>query len=246
MKKLEPKILLLDIETSYNIATTWTKWNPSMRVLKDKSIMCIAYKFLGDKNTKIISITENETLFKTDPFLDKEVIEKFIPILEKADVIVAHNLDRFDAKLLNTRALKNKFILPPVKQVDTLKIAKKYFSFYSNRLGDLAEYLGVKRKADNNISWWDDVLLHKKRLSMKKIEKYCKTDVDVLEQVYNKLVVYHKPSIMKSLHSMSCPHCASLKVQKRGVYHTLKNSYQRFQCFSCFSWFKSNNKGMIV
>lgn len=246
MKKIKPKILFLDIECSYNIASTWTKWTPSMRVIKEKSVICIAYKFLGDKTTKIISISDDPKLFNKDPFIDKGVIEAFIPILEKADAIVAHNLDKYDIKMLNTRALKNGLILPMVKQVDTLKIAKKYFSFYSNRLGDLADFLDVDRKSSNSISWWDNVLLNKDITAMEKINKYCKKDVEVLEQIYKKLIVKHKTPVPLSDIFYICPHCDGQHVQSRGVMRTLTKIYKRFQCQECFHWFKANDKGKIV
>ena len=66
-------------------------------------------------------------------------------MFDEADVVIAHNGDKFDMRKANARF--GHYEPPmPVQQVDTLKVARKYFKFESNKLGDLGEHLGLGNK----------------------------------------------------------------------------------------------------
>jgi DNA polymerase III epsilon subunit-like protein len=73
---------------------------------------------------------------------DKQLLKEFLEILNEADEIVGQNSDNFDVKWLRTRCLKHKLgMLPEYNQVDTYKLAKKYFRFNSNKLDYIASFL---------------------------------------------------------------------------------------------------------
>jgi DNA polymerase III epsilon subunit-like protein len=75
------------------------------------------------------------------------MIKAFLKVMAQADEIVAHNGDRFDLKWLRTRALLHGLdVMPSPKTIDTLKWAKRYFNFNSNKLDYIAKYLGVGQK----------------------------------------------------------------------------------------------------
>lgn len=171
----KPRCLLWDIETSYYVHTSWTKWTPGMKLVKEKSVICIAYKWLGEKTTHVISIGDDKKRFAADPFDDRYVIEKFQEIINQADLTIAHNGDKFDMKFFNSRLIKHGFNPILVKTYDTLKGAKRFFAFHSNRLGDIAKYLGVSKKTRTEMSWWDDILFKNCKKSLKLMEDYCIT-----------------------------------------------------------------------
>ena len=80
-----------DIETAPNIAFTWRtgyKINigPHM-IIQERAIICICWKYEGSK--KVHSLT-------WDDGDDKEMLKKFVSVIEDADVLVAHTGDKFD------------------------------------------------------------------------------------------------------------------------------------------------------
>lgn len=228
------KELFFDIERGYNLDATWDKWGFSIFNIKSASILCIGYKFKGGKK-QLISISDNIYRFKKDPRDDSEVIAKFIKVLNEADVVIGHNSKKFDMKHIRERAAYHGMIVGAVKQYDTYLIAKKLFKFWSNKLGDLATFLGVKAKKPSDMKWWKAVLEDHDISAMKKIDKYCLGDVDTLEGVYNRLKLFDLPAINKQIGvgKHVCPHCASLDNVKNGFAYTNVGRYQKHSCNNC-------------
>lgn len=214
-----------------------------MKLVKEKSIICIAYKWLGEKKTHIISIGDDVKRFQKDPFDDTYVIKEFQKVIEEADLAIAHNGDKFDMKFYNSRLLKHGLSPLMIKTYDTLKAAKYYFSLHSNRLGDIAKYLEVDKKSKSELSWWDDILFKSDRKALTSMEKYCIQDVNVLEQVYKKILPFvqgNHPTFGIKADGSKCPRCESQKTQKWGIYHAISNSYQKHKCKDCGHVFRES------
>lgn len=236
MKK--PKILFFDIETSPNLAYVWGKYQQDVIAYEAESEMIsFAYKWLGDPKV----ICETKQYDKTD----KELVSKLAKILQEADLIVAHNGDQFDLKKTRTRMLFHGHdVLGPVTTIDTLKIAKRYFKFNSNRLDDLGKYLAVGRKVKHTgFDLWLGCLKGKPD-SWKLLAKYNKQDVLLLERVYLKMLpwIERHPSIAAFSDRENCPNCGSSKIIKDGVRLSTRNLHQKWLCKSCGSKF---TKGII-
>ena len=184
------KVLIYDLETSYNIVKSWRvgyqlNINPS-DILHERAIICVSYKWLDEDTIYNITWDKNQC--------DKFLIEQFIEVLNDADLIVAHNGDRFDLKWIKTRAIKHDLpMLIDYNQFDTLKVAKKKFLFNSNKLDYISEFLGFGNKIKTNMALWDDIILRKSKEAMIEMVKYCDMDVELLEKVYKKLVSWEKP-----------------------------------------------------
>ncbi len=92
------KRLFFDIETSPNIGMFWSagykKDISPESIIKERAIICIAYKWAGDEKTHVLSWDENQD--------DKVMLEKFILIANSADELVGHNGDRFDLPWIRT------------------------------------------------------------------------------------------------------------------------------------------------
>ena len=184
------KVLIYDIETSYNIGKFWRAgYNLNINpgdIIHERAIICISYKWLGEEQVYNLTWDKNQC--------DKFLLEQFIPILDEADMIVAHNGDRYDLKFIKTRALKHNLkMLINYKQFDTLKVAKAKFMFNSNKLDYISKFLGAEGKISTEMKLWDDIILRKCPIALIKMLDYCDEDVRQLEVVYNALVSWDNP-----------------------------------------------------
>jgi len=231
MKK--PKILFYDIETSPNLAYVWGKYKQDVIAFKEeRQILSFAYKWQGQKTVKVVS---NRNTFKTD----KQLVNVLATLLQEADIVVAHNGDNFDRKIVKTRMLY--WGLKPLKincSVDTLKAARSYFNFNGNSLNDLARYLNLGEKLANpGISLWIRCMEGDPK-SWSLMEKYNKQDVVILEKLYDKLApwIENHPNVAKLLgkdKTLFCPLCSSVNTQKHGFRVTNQVKQQRHICLDC-------------
>ena len=242
-KKTNAKVLLMDIETAPNLGYTWGKYEQNIiEFERDWYMLCFAAKWLDSKSV-MTSALPDFSLYKKDKENDKEVVKALWKLFDEAEVLIAHNGNRFDIKKANARFLALGMNPPsPYQKVDTLSEARKYFKFDSNKLDDLGKYLGVGRKADTGgWSLWKGCM-EGKPSSWKKMIKYNKQDVTLLEDVYLKLrpwINNHPNMNLLDNKTKLCPKCGSSKVQKRGFSYTTISTFQRWQCQSCKGWSRS-------
>ena len=249
MAKRKPKILLWDIERSHSVVGTFGMYNTTIHygsVLKHSSIICGAWKFLGEKKIYTSSITDNKSIFKKDRGDDYYVVSALKQAIESADVIVAHYGDKFDLKFFNTRCLYHG-IAPVAKPItiDTYKVAKKHFLFDFNKLDYLGQYLSVGSKLKTDNSMWLAVINPKvdHHSAIKKVEemvKYNKQDVILLEKVYLKLHPFmdNHPNANLFIESKVpvCPNCSSVHLHSRGYRRTRSSIFKRYNCQDCGAW----------
>lgn len=235
--------LFWDIETSPNVGFFWRsgyKLNiPADNIIKERAIICICYKFAGAK--KVHALT-------WDNGCDKKLLEDFSKVIASADELVAHNGDRFDLKWLNTRFLYHGLDPKPIERtVDTLKMAKQRFLFNSNRLNYISEFLQLGGKLDTSYDLWTKIVLDGCETSMKKMVKYCKHDVALLEKVYDKLSDYCVPKthvgVLTGLDRWSCPHCASENVARDKKRVTATGMIRHsMECNDCKKFYTISDK----
>ena len=122
--------------------------------------------------------------------------------------------------------------------IDTLLMARSKFSFPSNKLGDLAVYLGLPYKIDTGgIQLWVDCVNGKEE-SLAKMLEYNKGDVVTLQALYQRLQAwnsttpnmahYYKDNVVR------CTKCGSDDLVDTGkLTHTAVNSYYTYRCNCC-------------
>lgn len=235
------KILLYDIETAPIIGTAWRKHDTDLVwIVKDWHLLTIAYKWLGDRSCHVIGLDDFK-LYKKDPTNDYEVTKRLHELFDEADIILAHNGDRFDRRKANARFLFHSLTPPsPYQTIDTLKVARKQFDLSSNRLDDLGNYLGVGRKIHTDKDLWRNCMAGDTR-AWKKMKAYNKQDVLLLERVYKKLLSWAEghPNLSNlEARPEACPRCGSGPIQSRGLYYSKTATYQRYSCRNCHSWFR--------
>jgi len=242
--KSNVKILLYDIETSPNLGYIWGKYEQNVLAYeREWYMMTVAYKWLGEKKTHVLSLPMYKT-YQKDKENDIELIKDLWKLFDEADIVIAHNGNSFDQKKTNARFIYHKLPPPsPYKQIDTKLEAKRYFNFNSNKLDDLGQYFKVGRKLDTGgFELWQGCMAGDTK-SWEKMCKYNKQDVILLEKVYLTMRPYmtsHPNIAVLNNNVCACPNCGSKKVQKRGFARSRSGgTFQRWQCQECASWHQS-------
>jgi len=241
------RILLLDIETAPSLGYTWSKYETNViEFERDWFILCFGYKWLGDTGVTVVALPDFKN-YRKNKAGDKELMGQLWSLLDEADIIVAHNGDSFDIKKINARFLVHGFTPPSTyKTVDTLKIARKYFRFDSNKLNDLAQTLGIGKKIPHiGFGLWKGCMDGAPE-AWELMRQYNAQDVALLEDIYLVLrpwaTTHPDVSLYSDTHSSgdghSCPSCGSHHVQRRGVVVARTRRYQRLNCQSCGAWFQ--------
>ena len=244
MKK--PRILLWDIETSFNLATVFSLYQdrgiPYTALLQERYILCAAFKEHGKPGVWGHSL-HHYTSWDEDHRDDEEIVWRIYDELKGADAIVAHYGDAFDIKFFNSRAVYHGLPpLPPIIQIDTYKIAKQKFKFNSNRLDYLGEFLGCGRKLKTDHSLWMGCWEGDEK-AMEKMYKYNKQDVVLLDQVFSRLVPYVPSKVNYSLFNheeVCCPVCGSTNYIRDERTYTRRGVFQRYECKDCMHWFQGS------
>lgn len=171
--------------------------------------------------------------YTKDKTNDKRLIADLWQLFDSHDILVGHNIGRFDVRKANSRFL-NWGMKPPSPYVilDSLKEIRKISYEDSNRLGALSTKWGFGDKLPTQ--GWDTWLgcINGNDADWSVLEKYNKIDVLRAEQVWNVIAPWKKNH--PRLFEFGCPVCGSLDVHRRGrVRQTPKF---QFNCRSCGHW----------
>lgn len=231
----KPRILITDIETSQMLVKVWqlrgNEYIEPSRIVEDWFVICWAGKWLGEKEVMSDVVTPREARKRND----RRVVISLFKLLDEADLVIAHNGDKFDIAKLKTRFLKHNLKLPsPYLSIDTLKVARKEFRLTSNKLDYICRYLGIPAKIETGgITLWDESEQGNEE-ALNKMDKYCKNDVKILEDVYLELRPYirNHPNLALYMESEEevCPNCGSTKLTKGYVMSTTNNQYECAKC----------------
>ncbi len=239
--KTKPKILIVDIETSYMTAIVWRPGDNYIGhkdIVEDWSILAWTAKWRGQK--KVIYRDTSKQKNKRD---DSKILTELWELFDQSDIIVGQNSDRFDLPKILARfwinKIKNRKPPSDYRTQDTFKMAKK-FGFTSRSL----EYMGKASGLENQkmvkrefvgVELWRECIEHNNKRAWAEMKKYNPQDVLATEELYEMLLpwcnkinfnVYHK------MHDNVCG-CGSEEFTKDGWRHTNAGKYQRFRCVKC-------------
>lgn len=230
------KILYADIETSLMLLAGFGLYDQNFsptHVFQDWHIICASWMFEGDE--KVSHAIGNGSN-------DMNVVKKLVKAIEKADLVVWHNGDKFDLKKLRARAIYHELPpIAPVPTVDTLKVSRRLFGFTSHKLGYIAEHLGLAKKGKPEPGTWLEALKGNKKVIREEMVPYCDQDVLVLRDVYLRLKPHmaNHPnlSLLLGLKDRgTCRNCGSTSLIKKGTRVRAKSTYQEYQCKDCGSY----------
>lgn len=232
------KILIIDIETAPNIAYVWRFFKENVgakQVLEHTEIMSYAYKWLGE---------DEVYYFDTQFTSENNILEPLMEVLDAADIVVAHNGNKFDLPTIQGRALVAGLRPPsPYKTVDTLLVARYEFNFPANSLEYLSTILGVEQKGKHEkfpgFELWSECIKGNPE-AWEEMREYNIQDVITLEQIYLKMRPWMRKhpnvGVFNDQKNHVCPKCGSEHLHYRGYSHTNVGRYHRFQCQDCGGW----------
>lgn len=129
-------ILFLDIETMFIQTAGWGLFNQNYsvdQILEDWSLLSFCAKR---------SDSDEIVYMASDEYTEIEMLQKLWELLDQAPYVCAHNGRKFDVRKIFSRMILNGLDRPsPFRQIDTLEVVKRNFSFTSNKLVYLTENL---------------------------------------------------------------------------------------------------------
>jgi DNA polymerase elongation subunit (family B) len=241
----KPKVLFWDLENSPSLGFVWNKWQTNVIEFRSEwYLLSFSVKWQGGKQiTKCLADYDGYFAGNED---DKALVQELWTYLDEADILIAHNGDKFDLKKAYTRFVEHGLNPPaPAKTVDTLKVARRKFSFNSNKLDDLGRRLGVGRKLKHSgFELWRRCMEGDIK-AWNTMKRYNAQDVRLLEAVYDKMLPYipaHPHMGILSRKETACRNCASQNLQRRGFQITSVGKAQRLQCQDCGTWMSETPK----
>lgn len=244
----KPKILLIDIETAPVLAHVWRLFNNNTglnQIQADWYMLSWSAKWLGEGEVFYDGLNEKKT-FKTDIENDIEIVKSLWKLFDQADIIIGHNIKRFDDKKTKARFLKHGLTPPSsYRMIDTLNIAKKEFALTSNKLDFLATFLGLKNKVshEGHTLWTRCMKGDKSAWAIMK--EYNIHDVVLLEEVYLRIRPWYQAhpnvAIYYNDYAMRCTTCGSDNVAITG--NTVKTNLSEFTEYKCGNCGKVSRDG---
>lgn len=230
------KILVVDLETSPNVADVWGLWGVNVslnQLLRSGRVICFAAKWHGKASVTFRS----EWADGREPML-KAAYDLF----DQADVVVGWNSARFDVPWLQGEWARMGWTPPsPFHQVDLCAVARRTFRFPSNKLEYCArELLGKGKVSTGGHGLWTAVLNGDPR-AQARMRKYNVEDVKLTDDMFVRLRpwVNNLPNpyvVGDVLRAESCPDCGSTNLVARGYATTRTSQYRRYRCNDCGRW----------
>jgi hypothetical protein len=228
-----PKILFIDIEVCPMVVQSWgirDQYIAHTEIISDWSILSFAAKWADSEDIIYYQVDPN------DPRNDRDVCQKAFDLMNKAEVIVAHNSD-FDTKKLRARWLfygleKER----DRRSICTLKIARRNFKLTSAKLDYLAKYLDVINKLDHGkfpgMKLFSECAKGNPEAFIE-LEIYNCRDVLTLEAVYLKLRRYDKSIRFNIFNQDNICSCGSKEFREVGPITTNAGVFRTWQCVEC-------------
>lgn len=231
------RVLLIDIETAPSLGWVWGKYDQNVIAFeRDWYILSVAWKWLGD-DIHCHTLYDLPGKHNED---DSRLLHHVHELLDEADIVIAHNGDNFDIKKINTRLMLHSHTPPSsYKTIDTLKVARKFFKFDSNKLADLArQLLGETKIPTTGFVLWQGCMNGDPK-SWATMKKYNIRDVSLLEGVYLRMRPWmtNHPNLNMYSKKESCPVCQSDHTHRRGFSYAKIQTRQRWNCQSCGHWY---------
>jgi hypothetical protein len=235
-----PKILLIDIETFPDVVWAWSPlWKTNAIAVKEHwYILSFAAQWYGEKKVTVKGLCDYKG-YVSGPDKEERLLADIWGLLDKADIVVAHNGRAFDTKSIVARFISYGFTPPSsYKVVDTKSDLARVARFSSNKLEWLCDQLlDEKKLAHEGFDMWRGCANGVKKW-WAKMKRYNKHDVEILNHLYGEIApwipqpnanVYHDDGVVRCTN----PACQSTKVESKGIARLSSRTYRRYRCLLC-------------
>jgi len=235
----QPRILYIDIETAPTVAAVWQFWKANVSpeaVVNNWYMLSYSWAF-NDGPVESDSLLSHPSWDAGIFDNDSPMVDNLWKLLDEADIVVAHNGNRFDIPKINSRMLVYGMPPPsPFQSVDTLVTLKKKFNFGSNKLAHIARTLSLELKGDSGgMETWMRCV-NGETEALQEMVDYNEQDVVVLRDLYKELLPWipSHPNfgvLMQKGHV--CSSCGSGNLVEEPPYLTASGSYPTYRCEDC-------------
>lgn len=241
----DAKILAFDLEVSPNRGWFYGQYDVSpIKIEQPPILLAMSWKWIGQKGkpeSRIIS--DYKQLNNYD---DSGIVKELWDLLDKANIVIAHNGKRFDEKVANAFFLRHDMKPPtPFQSFDTLQTARKYFKFDNNKLDYLGKLLIGEGKTEVTYGDCWDKMLHGSGREKKKygelMRHYCSNDVVLLEKIYYKLLPWatnHPNVALAAGVEFICPRCGNDSEFRVKAYRRtgIQVNAIQYECMHCHGY----------
>lgn len=241
--KRKPRMVVFDLEVSpalgYFYPPTWE--TRVLETVQRQKLMSFAWQVVGEKKITAMNLSHMKG-YKKNPQDDKELVTELHKVLSTGDILLGHNSDKFDVRMANYFFLLNDLEpIPPVKYIDTKKIASRYFKFMNNTLDNLGKEMGYGGKTQITYAdLWLPAFLNGDAKSWRLMDIYCKNDVEKTTKIYLKMrpFMHQHPSLSRISGDWdSCPRCGGFNHRVKAYRTTNTSRYHQYQCLECLGFF---------
>lgn len=227
------KRLVLDIETSPNVAHVWSLWQQNVglsQLIEPSRMLCWAAQWYGDKRIMYSDIREGRST----------MLDELRSVMDQADTIVTYNGKRFDIPRIATEFILEGMDQPsPFNQVDLYRFVRNRFSFPSHKLGYVAPALGVGEKVSHSGHELWVRCMEGDEAAWRMMKRYSKGDIKVTAALYEKLLPHidtHPPVLLYQ--DDACNRCGGTDwTDGTKPYATAAGSlYPQLRCVGCGGW----------
>ena len=238
-----PKVLFLDIETSYNEVYTFSVGRTYITPDKIQTpTQMISWAAMWEHGDEIYSSNLHHAT-------QDEMIEGIYELVDEADICVHYNGSGFDMKHLNREFLLAGYH-PPTKyrNLDLYQVIRRQFNLPSYKLDYVLWYFGLSRKVQHEgFDLWVRCIKHNDPEAWAKMEEYNIGDVEVLQELYDTIQGWipnhpNRALWMDNVLEPTCRNCGSTHLHRKGKeFPANAFAYERFKCMDC----GANNRGRL-
>ena len=238
----KPRIISYDLEVSPGLYRCYGNiWELIVvEIVEFEQILAMSYQIVGEDKIRYIG---QNTLPGYIPGIndDKELVKEIVKILNNCDYRAGQNIDAYDEKMVQQRAMFHRLpALEVVPTFDTKKLYKGIARLPSNKLDHIVLFMRGGGKIDHNGTNLFTACAKGDPKAWALNRKYNMHDVRITSQILEDVLPYAK--LTKAQQAYSCdiqcqnPNCLSYNLMTHKKRKVKGGWRQQLQCRDCGSY----------
>lgn len=240
------KIAIFDIENAPDIIAAWERYEQNaLWVERDWFMLSFAFRWYGEKKIHTFALPDYAGYSKS-PYDDSKLASDLHAVFNEADILVGHNIRKFDIPKANWRFKVHGLpFYGRKKTYDTLTASRKLFKSNDNSLNGLCRALYGEEKAKHSgLETWRKCM-GQDMAEWKNMVKYNAKDVALNTRIYEDFRGWdpaHPNVILEDVPDTlgRCPTCGNANLDPRGWKEKEAMRYRQYFCnpehSGCGAW----------